>query len=596
MARKKPNELEQAVEPKTEAEMSPQEQTTSVPTVTKLKASHRIRTTLHAGWRNPKIRYSTLLGAIILVAIIFIIPTTRYQVLGLALQKQVTVMVVDSKTGTAISGAAVTVDGNTITTESNGKAVTKAHLGRRLVTVSKQYYQSASTTNVVVLTSNGNSFKVTLAALGRQVPIKVTNKVTGKPLAGALITIGGSQTKTDMNGLATVIAPPSVQVQTASLSYDGFNKSSVMVTVGDSLTAANTFSLSPAGKIYFLSNLSGKIDVIKTNLDGTDRQTVLAGTGNEDQYTTSLLASRNWKYLALLSKRTAKAEASVYLIDTTSSDKLTTIDEGNALFSLVGWSDNRIVYQVNRTGVESWQPNAQALKSYDATTAKGVILDQTTGEGTSQYDYAKTNFSPVYILDNELVYSKYWSASDYSSYLNGKMVSIISSKVDRAEQTIVKDFPVPNGSNYYSVDLNLYEPYGVYIRQSVRNGAAFSYFVYENGKVAAKTDLSDAQYNNLAYTTYLESPSSNATFWSESRDGKNALFVGDKNAQNQKQIAALSDYNTYGWYSDSYLLVTKNSSELYIMPRDGSTAPIKLTGYYKPATNYNGYGGGYGGL
>ena len=150
-----------------------------------------------------------------------------------------TVSVVDSKTGAAISGAAVTVDGKTISAESNDKVVTKTHLSKRLVTLSKKYYQSASTTNIVELTSNGNFYKVTLTVLGRQVPIKVTNKVTSKPQGGALIIIGGSHTKTNMNGLATVIAPPSVQTQAASLAYDGFNKVSVMVTVSDLLIAAN---------------------------------------------------------------------------------------------------------------------------------------------------------------------------------------------------------------------------------------------------------------------------------------------------------------------------------------------------------------------
>jgi hypothetical protein len=93
----------------------------------------------------------------------------------------------------------------------------------------------------------------------------------------------------------------------------------------------------------------------------------------------------------------------------------------------------------------------------------------------------------------------------------------------------------------------------------------------------------------------LLSPSSNQTFWTDQRDGKNTLFVGDNDAKNQKTIASLSGYNIYGWFTDNYLLVSKNSSELYVMPVAGGT-PLKITDYYKPAINYQGYGGGYGGL
>jgi hypothetical protein len=107
--------------------------------------------------------------------------------------------------------------------------------------------------------------------------------------------------------------------------------------------------------------------------------------------------------------------------------------------------------------------------------------------------------------------------------------------------------------------------------------------------------LSQDQFWSTPYPTYLLSPSSNQTFWTDQRDGKNTLFVGDNDAKNQKTIASLSGYNIYGWFTDNYLLVSKSSSELYVMPVAGGT-PLKITDYYKPAINYQGYGGGYGGL
>ncbi|HEX5447612.1 MAG TPA: hypothetical protein VFW90_00160, partial [Candidatus Saccharimonadales bacterium] len=92
------------------------------------------------------------------------------------------------------------------------------------------------------------------------------------------------------------------------------------------------------------------------------------------------------------------------------------------------------------------------------------------------------------------------------------------------------------------------------------------------------------------------SPSGGQTFWSEQRDGKNTLFLGDGNAQNGKTIANLSDYSPYGWYTNNYLLVSKNSSELYVMAKSGSSSPVKISDYHKPQQTFYGYGGGYGGL
>jgi hypothetical protein len=137
------------------------------------------------------------------------------------------------------------------------------------------------------------------------------------------------------------------------------------------------------------------------------------------------------------------------------------------------------------------------------------------------------------------------------------------------------------------------EPSELYIY--FQSGSSEYFYDYEAGKITQDTTLTADKFYETSYATYLVSPSDNQTFWGDQRDGKNALFVGDEDGKNQKQIASLSGYKTYGWYTDDYLLVSKNSSELYVMSPTGGT-PLKITDYYKPAISYNGYGGGYGGL
>jgi len=389
-----------------------------------------------------------------------------------------------------------------------------------------------------------------------------------------------------------VVVPSGSTTQQATVTFSGFNTAKVSITAAGDV-AKNTFGIVPAGKLYFLSNLSGKLDVVKTDLDGSNRQVVLEGTGSEDKYNTSLLASRDWKYLALLSKREGKDTASVYLIDTTNGDKLTTIDEGNAGFSFVGWSGDRFIYQVNRNGYNTWQPHQLALKSFDPTTGHTLLLDQTDASGSNSFDYAQQGFTGVYLLGSQIVYGKSWSSSYYNpGALNGKTASLETIGADGSGHKVAKTFSLDSPGSYVGANLRPYEPDELYV--NFYSGGVQHYYEYTNGKLTESSDITDQQFND-SYPTYLLSPSGNGTFWSDSRDGKNALFLGDANGKGPKQIASLSEYNTYGWFTDDYLLVSKSSSELYIMPAAGGT-PLKITDYYKPAYSYLGYGGGYGGL
>jgi len=554
-----------------------------------MKTGHwqRFKDFMAGWWGSPRKRWITIGAIIIVLAAVGLVPFTRYNVAGLVMKASVTVRAVDSKTGAPVSGAKVELAGQAVETDANGKAVLHVRAGSKTLQVSKQYYTGSMQKELVAL--SGNSFKASLVALGRQVKVKVVNKVTGKPVADALVNGGGAKGKTDKNGMATLVLGSGTTIQEVSVSLGGYNTAKVHVTAAGDV-AKNTFSITPAGKLYFLSNLSGKIDVVKTNLDGTDRQTVLAGTGTEDRNSTSLLASRDWKYLALLSKRSG-SNASLYLIDTTNNDGLTTIDEGNANFSLVGWSGDRFIYKVFRNTVSQWQPNQQALKSFDPTTGHTLLLDQTQGSGTGSSDFAQQSFGTPYLMGNQVVYAKGWNASyyNYSTELAGKTAELDTVGADGSGHKVLKTFTPGSSYSYIDLSANLYEPEGLYLNFEG------SFYKYDDGKVTTTTDVNNETFDSGSYPTYLLSPSGNSVFWADQRDGKNTLFVGDEDAEGQKQIASLSDYNTYGWFTDDYLLVSKNSSELYVMPAAGGT-PLKITDYYKPAINYNGYGGGYGGL
>ncbi|HSX16330.1 MAG TPA: hypothetical protein VLF40_06065 [Candidatus Saccharimonadales bacterium] len=576
-------------------------------------------------WSNKKLRWTSIGVLVVALGVLFGLPVTRYNILGVVLKADVTVQAVDSKSGAPVSGALVKVGTKTATTEADGKAVLHVHLGTRTIKASKTYYTGSTEHGLVGMVASQNSFKVKLVALGRQVKVKVVNKVTTKPVAGAEVAVGTSKAKTDKDGLATVVVPSGATTQEASVALSGFNTAKVSIVATGDVTK-NTFGIVPAGKLYFLSNLSGNLDVVKTDLDGSNRQVVLEGTGSEDKTQTSLLASRDWKYLALLSKRSGGDNASLYLIDTTAGDKLTTIDEGNADFKLIGWSGDRFIYQVNRH-IATGQKNQQALKSFDPTSGHTLLLDQTDAttyaaasgsgpqhgayfEGDATAGYITQNFGNAYLSGGSVVYVKNWQSTGWhftangrESYLNGKSAELDSIGADGAEHKVLKTFAPssiilmntsPDGAIVYiTVDTVPYGPQAFYL--VFTDSSTEKFYEYEDGKVSDATGVTDDTVYGMLYYTYLLSPSGSSTFWAEPRDGKNTLFTGNVNGKSPKQVAALSEYNTYGWYTDDYLLVSKSSSELYIIPAVGGT-PLKITDYYKPAYSYYGYGGGYGGL
>lgn len=527
-----------------------------------------------------------------LLAILFVLPITRYTILGQFVKKDVTITVVDSKTSTPVSSADIDLAGITAKTDANGKAVIKVGLGQRDLNISKPYYQALSTKYFVGFSDyKDGPFK--LIATGRLVPIAVTNKITGKPVANISITTQKTVAKTDKAGHATIALPTKQAKVMGKISGQDFNGETIEIVVTNKAVKANNFEVVPSGQVYFLSNQSGNLDVVKSNLDGTNRKTVLAGTGKEDQRTTSLLASRDWRYLALKARRD-QANPSLYLIDT-KTDKVTQFDSGDGDLNLVGWYDHNFVYQQTKSSVNYWQSGRQLVKSYDAERSQLNQIDQSQGEGSST-SYAYQDFFNFYILNGLVSYNTSWSGynSNGSAYdLSSKTLTIRGIQPNGQNK---KDYQTFQASTTNFIQASLYEPNAVYYAVYASNNKA-AFYSFENQTV--KPVAIDQATFDKQYPTYLLSPSGSQTFWSEQRDGKNTLFIGDKNAGNKKQISALNELTPYGWFTDNYVLLAKNSSELYISSPSSlqsNKAALKITDYYKPPLSYSGYGYGYGGL
>ncbi|MGA3150511.1 MAG: hypothetical protein ABSD10_02790 [Candidatus Saccharimonadales bacterium] len=523
-------------------------------------------------WYKSHKKWSIPATIIILLLIIGGVPWTRYQAAGLVLKKSFTIEVSDSTANTPVSGATVSITGVSGTTNGSGKVTLHGvKAGHRSLQITKKYYQSKQVSVLVPILNQKSTPDIPVVATGRQVKIKITNLISGKVLADATIEVADTTSKTGSDGTATIVVPANASSQKATLNLSGYNNASVTLKTSSQKIEENDFKLTPAGKIYFLSKRTGSLDVMKANLDGSDAQTVVAATGNEEAGNTFLLQSPDGQYVALVSKRTTTDAMPQLYVLAAADDKLLQADSGNAIFNMIGWIGDSLIYTVARQDLPDWQQGLNKLKSYDATTGRTTLLDQSAGSDATTN--ANENYNTVVLSGNDVVYGKTWSSgSSDPTVLNSKQDSLQIISVDGQNHQSVGTYPAND-----IVQFVQHSPVGVYIMDESADMTITTYFDYIVGSTPKQVTLSSNQLYASSYT-YLFSPSGNQTFWSEPRDGKLAVILGDASGSSPKTILNLSDYSTYGWYTDNYLLVSKGGSELYIMDTHGDT-PLKVTDY-----------------
>ena len=528
-----------------------------------------------------------LVFLLLFVAAILAVPYSRYKVAGLVVKQTVQLQVVDSKTGRPVSKAVIEANGQISMSDAAGNAQFKLPVGTNTVTVRKQYYTSSAVDTFTGF-KIAAPFKVSLLATGRQVPINVTNALTGKPLAGAEITLSKTSARTDSQGKAIIVLPADQKTLIGSISASGYNKAGVTVQVSDTAIAANAFKLVPSGSVYVLSNSSGTIDIIKTNLDGSQPTTVLKGSGKEDANSTVLLASRDWKYLVLKAQRDS-TQAAMYMLDT-SNDKLVEFDSGDANFTPIGWSGHTFMYDAVRNNIATSQNNHEQIKSYDAERGQLNQLDSTQAASAS-VGFSFQGFYNFNLVDNLLVYNTQW----YSS--GGADISTKNATI-RAVQSNgqgKKDYQNISAAGLAYIQAAQVAPNAVYYATFNFSDNKNQYYAFQNQSVSSPSTVNAGSFNKV-FPAYVVSPSGKQTLWNETRDGKQVVLVGDLVAANARPLPTLTGFSVYGWYSDDYLLVSKNRSQLFIVPTDGVTAPVAITNYYKPGQNVMNIIYGYGGL
>jgi hypothetical protein len=514
----------------------------------------------------------------IALIVIFGLPATRYRILGIFISHPYEVTFTDATTHNPVTDATVKLGSFTKTTDAKGAVIfPKVKLGKQELKVTKQYYKTY-VASVFVGISKPAAQKQKLTATGRQVSVSVANAITHLPISGADISVLGTSAQSDKGGYANLVLPADKASAEGEVTANGYNNSTVKVVTLSNNTSDNYYLLVPAGRVYFLSNQSGKVDVVSTNYDGSDRQTITTGTGYENTSSTKLIASSDQKYLALISRRTsAQNGVGLYIINTATS-KLAKVEElPNASISNVGWAGNDFVYSVNDLSLNPWQTASSLLKSYNASTSTGVTLDQTQAEG-DQSDYALQNFSTTSIIDNNVLYATYWTSSLSSSRLASKTDSINSVQSDGSNKKSLKSgLTIPDGGGYVAVYQAQAGPEVSYFAMPTTSQGLSSniiIFKYTKGNLTQTNNFTFANFTdpNIGNGYVALSPSGQKSLFQDIVDGQLKLSVGDVSGQN-KTAASLLPVSGYvvGWLGENYVLVSQSSSKLYVTALDMSS-------------------------
>lgn len=519
------------------------------------------------------------LTALLLLLLLLAIPATRYPMVGLVLRRHFDVQLIDAKTGLPVSGATVSLGDKQTETDNQGKARLSVRVGGKPLTIEKKYYQSLTEQVFVGINVQKQPYETALSATGRQVPLTVLDRVSSKPVANATIKVLDTSAATDKNGKAFIVLPTDRPEQAANVSADKYNNGRFTVQVTDKSVPANTVRLTPSGRVTFLSNASGQIEVATSNYDGSDRKTLVQGTGNEDEFT-RLFVSPDLKHAALLARRDAGQTPKLHIIDV-SNGTTKVMDNALAVFEPVGWAGDRFVYVAERKDLQAWQANRIELKSYSPAESNVTVLDKSAGEGESAENYASEQIQAVNVVDGAVVYAKAWQAGMQADGLANRQNVISRVQPDGKGRETLRTIQLAAGSRFTYVEATRVKPQTIYYRSSVEGTTV--YYAYQEKAV---NQVNTITLNDVTkqYPTYFVAPAGKTSYWSEVRDGQTIFFLGDANGGEAKQIAQLKGYQAAGWHSDGYVLLSKDN-QLYIMATNGlakGQEPVKIANYFTP--------------
>lgn len=509
----------------------------------------RLANVVSAWWHNRWARYGTLTVLVVGMVAAGVVPDSRYFVLNTAgVRASASVTILDSTNNLPLKNVVVTVPGQTARTNQDGVVrLSDLRLGPQVLTVERLGFAKVHRTVTFGLGSNPLG-DIGLQAIGTQFTFLLTDYLSGKAVKNAEISYGDDvSAQSDDNG-EVVLTIGKIGEQNLDIEVKAGGYRSEKLSIEPTRTAATRLSMVVDRKQVFVSKQSGKYDLYKIDVDGKNKQLLLAGTGIENERL-ALVTDPAGKKVAFVSSRENKRNQDGFLLQTltiidTEDGEVLTLDHSERI-QLVGWVKDRLVYVKIKAGTSAGNPERHQLVSYNITTSARLQLA------------AANYFSDVMIAKGTV----YYAATN--NYQGGQSQFVSISPDNTAKQVLVNE-TVWNISRSTYDDLSL--------------SGNDKWYAYKLGDTVAKK-LAAPPGNSEETRFYLDASDSGHALWTETRDGKGVLLMYDPSTKKDKVLATQSGL-TYPlrWLDGRtvvYRIATPGETADYALSIDGGT-PRKI--------------------
>ncbi len=488
----------------------------------------------------PAVKWGVAFGLVLLFSIICLLPASRYAALNLlGIRSSSTVTVQDSSTRLPIKNVSVSLQGQTATTDQEGKAVfEKLKLGKAPLEIKKRGFGSIA--RDVVLGWGSNPMPPEgLTATGTVYVLNLKDYPSENPITKAEATSGEFSAKTNDKGEIRLVTEPSDKDAEITIKADGYREEKLLFTVTDKLSR-DVFMV-PSRPLIYVSKRTGSYNLYQIDADGKNEKLLLESTGKErEDY--SILAHQTDNVTAVVSTREGHRNNDGFLLNglfiVDSSAQNNRISESERI-QLIDWIGDNLIYAEVKEGGSAALPNRSKLKSYNYKTYENKEL------ASANY------FNEISIFNGSVLYAP----SAYAVNIDSVKFSKI--KPDGKDQQTVLDKEV------WSIVRTGYD--------SVAFNSQNTWYELKNTGSAVKLSGAPA---NLRSMDYHDGPN-NVSLRTETRDGKGVLLLRDAQGS-EKVIATVAGLRQpTRWLSDStitYRVVTANESAEYVLSLLGGEA------------------------
>lgn len=468
----------------------------------------------------------------------------------LGIRASLGLQVVDSKYGLPVKNADVSAGGQTAATNNEGKVtLNDVKLGKTQLVITKRSFATVNQSITVGWGSNPFNDPIQMTPTGSNFNFIVTDWLSGKPVAKAEVTDGESSALTDDAGKVTLTIQPTDKDVTLNVKAKDYRTEKIIIGAKDS--TEKTVKLVAGKPDVFVSKRSGKYDVYKRDVDGTNETVLLAGTGSE-QDPLGLLVNQDGATVAFVSTRDGKRDSGGYLlsnlfmVDVVTKTVTKVPDTEAAQIQLIDWVGDKLVFVKVAAGPSAATPGRQRVLVYDSKQ------DKISDIATANY------FNDVEVFKGQIYYAP--SSGGGSGSAAPQLFRV---NPDGSSKTVLLD------SEAWAIYRILYN--------KIQIGAVANKWYEQTLGENKVTPLSGAPANP-AHRIYIDSPNNEKTVYIDSRDGKGVLVLQDLKTPSNPDIVITSKGGLnypVRWLSDKHILFrVSNSQETadYIINIEGGNA------------------------